>query len=90
MKPTTLSLAAAVLAAAPAAAAVAPPAAAAATDAPAAAAPAGTAATRYCMKVEAVTGTRLEKIECWTRAEWSAQGVDVDRDWPEEGVRTIG
>ena len=80
MKPTTLSLAAALLAAAPAAAA----------DAPPAAAPAGTEATRYCMKVEAVTGTRLEKIECWTRAEWTSQGVDVDRDWPEEGVRTIG
>jgi len=79
MKPTTLSLAAALLAAAPAAAA----------DAPPAAAPAGTEATRYCMKVEAVTGTRLERVECWTRAEWASQGVDVDRDWPEEGVRTV-
>ena len=52
-------------------------------------APQGTADTRYCMKIEAVTGTRLEKVECWTRAEWSSQGVDVDRDWPDEGVRTI-
>jgi hypothetical protein len=41
------------------------------------------------MKVEAVTGTRLERVECWTRAEWASQGVDVDRDWPEEGVRTV-
>ena len=53
-------------------------------------APAGTADTRYCMKVEAVTGTRLERTECWTRAQWAEQGVDVERDWPKEGVRTIG
>jgi hypothetical protein len=82
MKPTTLPLAAFALGAiglTPAAAA----------DAPPAAAPAGTQATRYCMKVEAVTGTRLERVECWTRAEWASQGVDVDRDWPEEGVRTV-
>lgn len=52
-------------------------------------APAGTAATRYCMRVEYATGTRLEKIKCWTREKWASQGVDVDRDWPEEGVRTI-
>jgi len=81
MKPIALSLAALLAATASAAAAAA--------DAPASAAPAGTAATRYCMKVEAVTGTRHERTECWTRAEWSAQGVDVDRDWAEEGVRTI-
>jgi hypothetical protein len=53
-------------------------------------APAGTSGTRYCMKVEAVTGTRLERTECWTRAQWADQGVDVDRDWLKEGVRTIG
>ena len=79
MKPIALSLAELLAATASAAAA----------DAPASAAPAGTAETRYCMKVEAVTGTRHERTECWTRAEWSAQGVDVDRDWAEEGVRTI-
>jgi hypothetical protein len=49
-------------------------------------APAGTPTTRYCMKVEAVTGTRIETVECWTRDEWAAQGVDVDKDWPKEGV----
>lgn len=54
------------------------------------AAPAGTAATRYCMKVEPVTGSRIERVRCWTRAEWADQGVDVDRDWSAEGVRTIG
>lgn len=54
------------------------------------AAPAGTAQTRYCMRVGPLTGSRLEQVECWTRAQWWAQGVDVNQDWPEEGVRTIG
>ena len=53
-------------------------------------APAGTAETRYCMRVEALTGSRIEAVRCWTRTEWAEQGVDVDRDWPREGVRTIG
>ena len=57
---------------------------------PATAAPAGTPETRYCMRIEAVTGTRLEEIKCWTRAEWAEQDVDVDKDWEKEGVRTIG
>jgi len=56
---------------------------------PMTAAPAGTPETRYCMKIEAVTGTRLETIECWTRAEWAEQEVDVDKDWPKEGVRVM-
>jgi uncharacterized protein YjhX (UPF0386 family) len=38
------------------------------------------------MRIEAVTGTRIETVECWTREEWAAQGVDVDKDWPKEGV----
>ena len=54
------------------------------------AAPAGTSETRYCMRVEALTGSRIEQVQCWTRATWAEQGVDVDRDWAEEGVRTIG
>lgn len=53
-------------------------------------APAGTPDTRYCLRVEAVTGTRVERTECWTRAAWADQGVDVDLDWAREGVRTIG
>ena len=44
---------------------------------------------KYCMRVEPVTGSRLETIECWTRDEWAAQGVDVDKDWPTEGVRVL-
>lgn len=53
-------------------------------------APAGSAETRYCMRIEASTGTYIEEVLCWTRGQWAEQGVDVDRDWSEEGVRTIG
>ena len=53
------------------------------------AAPAGTAETKYCMRVEAVTGTRIERVRCWTRQEWAEQGVDVDRDWAKEGVGVL-
>ena len=59
-------------------------------DSRTAAAPAGTAETRYCMRIEWTTGSRIERIKCWTREKWAEQGVDVDRDWAEEGVRTIG
>ncbi len=57
---------------------------------PTAPALAGTAQTRYCMHIEAITGSRLEKVKCWTRDEWAEQGVDVEQDWAREGVRTIG
>jgi hypothetical protein len=59
-------------------------------QAPITSAPAGTAETRYCMHIEAITGSRIEKLKCWTREQWAEQGVDLDRDWPKEGVRTIG
>ncbi len=55
-----------------------------------AAAPVGTSQTRYCMRIEAVTGSLIERVKCWTREKWANQGVDIDRDWPAEGVRTIG
>jgi hypothetical protein len=67
----------------------------AATAAPAAYDPAmapsasDSASTRYCMKVEPVTGSRVETVECWTRAEWTEQGVDLDKDWAREGVSII-
>lgn len=57
---------------------------------PAMGAPAGTPETRYCMRIEAITGSRLEELKCWTRAEWAEQGVDVDKEWAKEGVRTVG
>ncbi|WP_156029737.1 hypothetical protein [Sphingomonas sp. URHD0057] len=52
-------------------------------------APAGTADTRYCMHVDPNTGSLVETTECWTRAEWAEQGVDVDKEWAREGVRVL-
>ena len=43
----------------------------------------------YCMHVD-VTGTVAQRVECWTRAEWADQGVDVDKEYPRNGVRTEG
>lgn len=54
------------------------------------AAPPGNPNTLYCMHIEAVTGSRLEEVKCWTRAEWAERGVDVDKDWAREGVSVIG
>jgi hypothetical protein len=53
-------------------------------------APPGGPQTKYCMYIEAVTGSRLEEVKCWTRQEWAEREVDVDEEWAEEGVRTIG
>lgn len=52
-------------------------------------APSGTPDTRYCMRVEPQTGSRIESIECWTREQWAEGGVDVDKDWAREGVRVL-
>lgn len=43
----------------------------------------------YCLRIEAITGSRLEQVRCWTRGEWAEQGVDLDKEWPKEGVRVI-
>ncbi len=69
--------------------AAATPALAASEDRPMAA-PAGTSDTRYCMRIVATTGTLIEQTKCWTREHWAMRGVDVDKDWPKEGIRTIG
>lgn len=53
-------------------------------------APTAAADARYCMRIEAITGSRLEEVKCWTREEWAELGVDVDKEWAEEGVRVIG
>jgi len=34
--------------------------------------------TKYCIQVEASTGSRINKMECRTRADWAQLGVDVD------------
>ena len=52
-------------------------------------APAAGPDARYCLRVEPVTGTRMERIRCWTRERWAGLGVDVDREWAREGVRVI-
>ena len=52
-------------------------------------APAAPADARYCLHVEPVTGTRVERIRCWTREQWADLGVDLDREWAKEGVRVI-
>lgn len=55
-----------------------------------AAAPDGTSDTRYCMRIDPPTGSRIEPVVCWTREQWTDQGVDVDRNWDRDGVRTVG
>ena len=52
-------------------------------------APAAGPDARYCLRVEAVTGSRVERIRCWTREQWAGLGVDVDKEWAKEGVRVI-
>jgi hypothetical protein len=52
-------------------------------------APAAGPEARYCLRVEAVTGTLTERVRCWTRAQWVEQGVDLDKEWAKEGVRVI-
>jgi len=52
-------------------------------------APPGTAATRYCLRVEPVTGSRIETVQCKTRDEWAQLDVDVDQEWAANGVRVL-
>ncbi|MBV8685118.1 MAG: hypothetical protein JOZ90_02380 [Alphaproteobacteria bacterium] len=52
-------------------------------------APAAGPEARYCLRVEPATGSLIERVLCWTRRQWSDQGVDVDREWAREGVRVI-
>ena len=52
-------------------------------------APPGTATTRYCLRVDPATGSRLETIQCRTREDWSELDVDVDQEWAQNGVRVI-
>ncbi|MEP9402683.1 hypothetical protein [Sphingomonas sp. VNH70] len=34
--------------------------------------------TRYCVRSEAMTGSRLTRMDCNTRGTWIAMGVDID------------
>lgn len=49
-------------------------------------APPGTPQTRYCLRVEPVTGSHIPGIACLTRDEWADGNVDVDKAWAEDGV----
>ena len=49
-------------------------------------APAGTPTTRYCLRVEPVTGSHIPGIACLTRDEWAEGNVDIDKVWAEDGV----
>jgi hypothetical protein len=42
------------------------------------------------MHVDPITGSNVQTTQCWTRDEWADQGVDVDKEWAKNGVRTIG
>jgi hypothetical protein len=36
-------------------------------------------AVKYCVETEPFTGSKIAKTECKTKAEWAAEGVDVDQ-----------
>ena len=52
-------------------------------------APAAPPYARYCLRVDPVTGSRIETIQCRTREEWARLDVNVDQEWAENGVRVI-
>ena len=52
-------------------------------------APSGGPQTRYCLRVDPETGSRIGTIQCRTREEWASLDVDVDEEWAANGVRVI-
>jgi hypothetical protein len=56
---------------------------------PASVAPAGGPETRYCLRVDPLTGSHMETIQCRTRYDWAMLDVDVDAEWAQNGVRVI-
>jgi hypothetical protein len=52
-------------------------------------APEGGPTARYCLRVDPVIGSRIETVQCMTRAEWADIDVDVDVEWAQNGVRVI-
>ena len=53
---------------------------------PTAGAPPGNAETKYCLRVEPITGSHIPSVACLTREEWAEGNVDVDKAWAEDGV----
>lgn len=56
----------------------------------AAQAPPGTPQTKYCLRVEPITGSHIPSVACLTREEWAEGNVDVDKVWAEDGVGIEG
>ena len=52
-------------------------------------APTDGADTKYCLRVDPLTGSIVQTVQCWTRAEWADQDVDVDKEWALNGVSII-
>lgn len=52
-------------------------------------APPASADARYCLRVDPITGSKMETIRCETRDGWAQLGVDVDKEWAQNGVRVI-
>ena len=48
--------------------------------------PVANARGEYCLRVAPMTGSNVETVRCWTREDWADQGVDVDKEWAENGV----
>ena len=44
---------------------------------------------RYCLRVDPITGSRMETVQCRTRDEWAGLEVDVDQEWADNGVRVL-
>jgi hypothetical protein len=53
-------------------------------------APPGTPDTRYCLRVEPITGSLIGGVKCLTREQWAEGDVDVDEVWARDGVRVVG
>lgn len=59
-------------------------------DLPLEGAPEAGADAKYCLRMEPITGTRIGGIRCETREEWARMQLDIDQEWPREGVRIVG
>lgn len=53
---------------------------------PTSGAPAASPGARYCLRVEPITGSLMQTVMCRTREQWAELGVDLDKEWPKEGV----